>query len=126
MRNRPALIAALAKLGVVAVQPETLSFDDQARLLAGADLVVSEFGAVMTNVAFCRPGTRVVEIIPEGQNDPWSVRLCAALGLEHVVLFHKVRDEDRETVEIGGRTHNKIFFKYTADVELVTRVVAQM
>ena len=43
----------------------------------------------MANAMFCRPGTKVVEIIAEGQHDPWSSHFCAMLGLDHVVLFQR-------------------------------------
>ena len=63
-------------------------------LFSGADVIVAEFGAAMANVMFCRPGTRVVEIIAEGQHDPWSAHLCAMLELDHVVLFQKQSEQD--------------------------------
>ena len=73
--NRAEMIEALKPLGFVAIQPEKLSFDEQALTFADADIIVSEFGAAMANVMFCRPGTKVVEIIAEGQHDPWSSHL---------------------------------------------------
>jgi capsular polysaccharide biosynthesis protein len=126
MRNRPALQRALTDCGFWSFQPEIYPIDEQARVFANADLIVTEFGAVMANVAYCRPGTRIVEIIPEGQSDPWSVRLCAALGLEHIVLFQKVLDADRESIEFGGRSHDKIFFSYDADIAQILGVVDQL
>ena len=103
-----------------------LSFDEQALLFSDADVIVSEFGALMANVVFCRQGTKVVEIIPEMQNDPWSRHLCASLGLEHVTLCHKVNDEDRESFDIAGRIHKNIFFSFDANVELIRGVIRQL
>ena len=110
LRNRVALEAMLHQEGFETVRPDLLSFDEQALLFSDADVIVSEFGALMANVVFCRQGTKVVEIIPEMQNDPWSRHLCASLGLEHVTLCHKVNDEDRESFDIAGRIHKNIFF----------------
>ena len=87
------MIEALKPLGFVAIQPEKLSFDEQALTFAQADIIVCEFGAAMANAMFCRPGTKVVEIIAEGQHDPWSSHLCAMLELEHVVLFQRQSEE---------------------------------
>jgi capsular polysaccharide biosynthesis protein len=126
IRNRDALEAALRKIGFDIIRPELLSFERQAILFAKADTIVSEFGASMANVVFCKLGTKIIEIIPENQNDPWSSHLCASMGLEHVTLFHEVKDEDRETIEIGGRAHTNIFFKFDADIDLVIKCVKQI
>ena len=87
------MIDALKALGFAAIQPEMLAFDKQVLLFAQADMIVCEFGAAVANAMFCRPGTRVVEIIAEGQHDPWSSHLFAMLGLEHVVLFQVQSEE---------------------------------
>jgi capsular polysaccharide biosynthesis protein len=89
-------------------------------LFASADLIVTEFGAAMANVMFCRPGTRVVEIIAEGQHDPWSAHLCAMLELDHAVLFQK----QSEQVLLDHPRHAKDSeFEFSVDIEqLVERV----
>jgi Glycosyltransferase 61 len=126
LRNRAVLEEILHKEGFETVRPELLTFDEQALLFSDADFIVSEFGAVMTNVVFCRPGTKVVEIIPEGQGDPWSRHLCASLDLEHITLSHTVKDADRESYEIAGRIHTDIFYSYDANIELIRDVVKQL
>ena len=51
-------------------------------MFSNAEFIVSaNSGPRMVNAMFCRPGTKVVEIIAEGQQDPWSVHLCAMLEL---------------------------------------------
>jgi len=111
--NRAAMIEALKALGFVAIQPEKLSFDEQALTFAGADIVVAEFGAAMANVMFCRPGTKVVEIIAEGQHDPWSAHLAAMLGLEHVVLFQR---QSEEALAYAPRHAKDSAFAYSVDL----------
>ena len=91
--NRAAMIEALKPLGFVAIQPDKLKFDEQALLYAQAEIMVCEFGAALTNAYFCTPQTKIVEIIAEGQHDPWSAHFCAMLGLEHVVLFQRQSDD---------------------------------
>ena len=91
--NRAAMIESLKPLGFVAIQPDKLKFDEQALLFAQAEIIVCEFGAALSSAYFCPPQTKVVEIIAEGQHDPWSSHLCAMLGLEHVVLFQRQSDE---------------------------------
>jgi capsular polysaccharide biosynthesis protein len=91
--NRAAMIEALKAFGFVAMQPDKLKFDEQALLFAQAKIIVCEFGAALSNAYFCPPETKIVEIIAEGQHDPWSSHFCAMLGLEHVVLFQRQSDE---------------------------------
>ena len=91
--NRSEMVEALKRLGFAAIQPEKLSFDEQVLLFAQAEIVVCEFGAALANAMFCRPGTKVIEIIAEGQHDPWSSHLGAMLELEHVVLFQRQSEE---------------------------------
>ena len=93
LTNRGAMIEALKALDFVAIQPDKLKFDEQALLFAQAKIVVCEFGAALSNAYFCPPQTKIVEIIAEGQHDPWSSHFCAMLGLEHVVLFQRQSDE---------------------------------
>jgi capsular polysaccharide biosynthesis protein len=126
IRNRDALQDALRLEGFETVRPELLSFEQQALLFSKADIIVSEFGAIMANVVFCRPGTKIIEIIPENQNDPWSSHLCASMALEHVTLFQKAKDEDRESIEIGGRIHTNIFFKFDVDIAIVIDTVRRI
>jgi Glycosyltransferase 61 len=91
--NRAAMIEALKALDFVAIQPDKLTFDEQALLFAQAEIIVCEFGAALSNAYFCPQRTKIVEIIAEGQFDPWSSHFCAMLRLEHVVLFQRQSDE---------------------------------
>jgi capsular polysaccharide biosynthesis protein len=118
--NRAEMIEALKPLGFTAIQPEKLNFDQQALAFAGAEIVVAEFGAAMANVMFCRPGTRVVEIIAEGQHDPWSAHLAAMLELEHVVLFER---QTEETLASAPRHVKDSTFAYAVDLPRLTETV---
>ena len=120
IRNRGEMIAALQPLGFTAIQPEKLSFDEQALTFAGAEIVVCEFGAALTNVLFCAPGTKVVEIIAEGQHDPWSSHLAAMVGLEHVVLF---QPQSAEALAAAPRHMKDSPFAYAVDVKRLAETV---
>jgi capsular polysaccharide biosynthesis protein len=118
--NRAAMIEALKPLGFVAIQPDKLKFDEQALLYAQAKIIVCEFGAALTNAYFCPPQTKIVEIIAEGQHDPWSSHFCAMLGLEHVVLFQRQSDE----VLASMPRHTKDSpFSYAVDVPKLVETV---
>ncbi|MGH6796957.1 MAG: glycosyltransferase family 61 protein [Roseiarcus sp.] len=121
--NRAAMIEALKVLGFVAIQPDKLKFDQQALLFAQAEIIVCEFGAALSNAYFCPPRTKVVEIIAEGQHDPWSSHFCAMLGLEHVVLFQRQSDE----VLASMPRHMKDSpFSYAVDIPKLVETVAAL
>ena len=121
--NRAEMIEAVKPFGFVAIQPETLSFDEQALTFAGADVIVCEFGAAMTNVLFCRPGTKVVEIIAEGQHDPWSSHLAAMLDLDHVVLFQR---QTEEALASAPRHVKDSTFAYAVDLAKLVEVLREI
>lgn len=62
IRNEPQLAAVLQAYGFQIIQLEKLSVSDQARLFASADVIVSPHGASLTNLVFCSPGTKVIEL----------------------------------------------------------------
>ena len=120
VRNRAAMIEALKALGFVAIQPDKLGFDEQALLFAQAEIMVCEFGAALSNAYFCPPQTKIVEIIAEGQHDPWSSHFCAMLGLEHVVLFQR---QSEEVLASTPRHVKDSTFSYAVDVPKLVETV---
>ncbi len=118
--NRAAMIEALKALGFAAIQPDKLPFDEQALLFAQAKIIVCEFGAALSNAYFCPPGTKIVEIIAEGQHDPWSSHFCAMLGLEHIVLFQ------RQSAEVLASTPRHVkdsTFSFAVDIPKLVETV---
>ena len=81
--NEDGVIAGLASLGFVAVEPEMLSIADQVRLFRGAEAIVAPHGAGLTNLGFCRPECVVLELHMDAYVY-WAFRHLAALrGLRY-------------------------------------------
>jgi capsular polysaccharide biosynthesis protein len=118
--NRAGMIEALKPLGFIAIQPDKLNLDEQALLFAQAEIIVCEFGAALTNAYFCPPHTKIIEIIAEGQHDPWSSHLCAMLGLEHVVLF---QPQSAEVLASMPRHMKDSTFSYAVDIPKLIETV---
>jgi capsular polysaccharide biosynthesis protein len=118
--NRAAMIEALKALGFVAIQPDKLRFDEQALLFAQAKIIVCEFGAALSNAYFCPPDTKIVEIIAEGQHDPWSSHFCAMLGLEHIVLFQR---QSAEALASMPRHMKDSTFSYAVEIPKLVQTV---
>lgn len=69
--NDNAVFAALEPLGFRRYDLEKLPVTEQIRLFFDAEIVVGPHGAGMTNLVFCRPGTKVVEL-----NTPYRTTTC--------------------------------------------------
>ncbi len=82
--NAPEIEAALVARDFTVMNFGQMSFAEQVRAAAGAEVIVGQSGAQLANMVFARPGTR---IFPLYSNAPgtnyyiWSV-IGAALGLE--------------------------------------------
>lgn len=94
--NEDELVEAFSKRGYEIVEPELLSFPDQIRLFAEAELVVGLGGAALFNVIFSPAGTRVVTI--ESSPDFVHAHACLFSALDHPfgVIFGN-QDLDDET-----------------------------
>ena len=82
--NEPELIERLERHGFESVRCETLTVAEQAARFAAAEVVVGPHGAGFTNLAFCRPGTRVVELF-DAHMEPCFRATCALASLWHAV-----------------------------------------
>jgi tetratricopeptide (TPR) repeat protein len=61
--NEDEVIEFLEKLGFNIVTLESMSVLEQAALLANASVVIAPHGSGLTNLVFCQPGTKVIEIL---------------------------------------------------------------
>ena len=75
--NDAAVRALLEPRGFSVLALETMTLDDQVRAFANAEVVVAPHGAGLANLAFVRPGTRVVELLSGGYPTPHFRRLAA-------------------------------------------------
>jgi capsular polysaccharide biosynthesis protein len=64
--NEDQLTAMLEQYNFETFVLSELSFEQKINLFAGADIIISATGAGMTNMVFCRKGTRIVELFNEG------------------------------------------------------------
>jgi len=77
----------LTRHGFHFVRPETLSFDDETKLFASAEIVVGLHGAGLANLLFCPSPAVAVELFPHGFSNPWFAELCAVRGLTYGCLY---------------------------------------
>jgi len=85
--NEEEIFNFLAKFGFENVKLETMSVTEQASCLASAEIVVAPHGAGLTNLAFCNPGTKVIEIFSPSYLPSCYWILSNACGLDHYYLI---------------------------------------
>lgn len=91
--NDEDVIKYLEKLGFRSVKLETMSIAEQAACLAAAKVVVAPHGGGLTNLVFCSPRTKVIEIFPPIYVPScfWTIsNLCE---LEHYYLIAELFDD---------------------------------
>jgi tetratricopeptide (TPR) repeat protein len=91
--NDEEVINFLEKFGFRSVKLETMSVAEQAACLAAAKVVVAPHGGGLTNLVFCTPGTKVIEIF-----SPIYVPYCYWMisnlcDLEHYYLIGDLLDD---------------------------------
>jgi len=91
--NEEEVVGCLEKFGFRRVMLETMSVAEQAACLAAAKVVVSPHGGGLTNLVFCTPGTKVIEIFSPIYVPScfWTIsNLCE---LEHYYLIAELFDD---------------------------------
>jgi capsular polysaccharide biosynthesis protein len=63
-----------------------LNFAKQIFLFCNAKFIISAHGAALTNLVFCRPGTKVLEIRPENHPGKNYQRICKVNKLKYFLL----------------------------------------
>lgn len=70
----------LERRGFVRLDPGTLSVQEQIDIFHGAEVVVGPHGAALTNLTFCRPGTKVLEMFAPSYVHLGLWTICEAIG----------------------------------------------
>lgn len=79
--NEADLLPGLLARGFAPLLPTTRTVAEQAVAFASADFIVAPHGAALANLAFCRPGTRIIEVFCDGHFSPSYYRIAQELGL---------------------------------------------
>ncbi len=85
--NEDAALALLRPFGFERIVPGELALADQARAFAAATHVVAPHGAALANLAFCAPGTRVLEIFHPHYGTYSYAVLAPTLRLDYAAMI---------------------------------------
>lgn len=82
----------LIEKGFTSLSPENLELSQQISLFRNADILVSQGGAALTSLLFCRPGTSIIELLPWGVREyPFWESFAKQLNLRHKTVISKKR-----------------------------------
>ena len=109
--------AQLQKRGFESVKCEKLSVQEQANIFGSAEVVVGAHGAALTNLAFCRPRTQVVEMFSPAYVNPCYRDLCVAANLSHAAVVGDGRDW------VLSEKHDEPSAPITASWEMLEKVL---
>lgn len=88
--NENELTEYLQSYDFTTIYAEDLTFSEQVQYFVNAEIILSQHGAGLTNLAFCKPKTKVIEIYNEKmrQNIDTSYwRIASDLNLKHYLMF---------------------------------------
>ncbi|MFK7993418.1 MAG: DUF563 domain-containing protein [Granulosicoccus sp.] len=91
--NEPALIEYMESRDFQVVRAESMTIREQAELFAAASVVFGPHGAGFSNIAFCQPGTKVIELF-NAHIAPCFWTVSELMQLQHYVHFCGEFDEN--------------------------------
>jgi capsular polysaccharide biosynthesis protein len=80
------LEAALATHGFRSISAADYGFQEKLDLYASAEIIVAPHGSGLANIAFCAPGTHIIEIEGDDWSDPWFGDVARAVGLSYSLV----------------------------------------
>ncbi len=96
--NQDELMKQLESLNFESVVLESLTISEQAELMASASVVLAPHGAGLSNIVFCQPGTKIIELFAPTYVPPCYRIISNICGLEHYYLIGELventMDED--------------------------------
>jgi capsular polysaccharide biosynthesis protein len=87
--NEDDVVNFLKKRGFEVAAMETMSVQEQASVMASCDVVVAPHGGGMSNLIFCSPGTKIVEIYSPELVATYFWKLSNQLSLDYYYMLGK-------------------------------------
>ncbi|HAN72877.1 MAG TPA: hypothetical protein DCQ63_00190, partial [Planktothrix sp. UBA8402] len=107
--NQDELFQYLKPLNFECVVLESLTFSEQVELMATASVIIGPHGAGLSNIVFCPPGTKIVELFNLDYVPPYYRVISNICQLEHYYLIGEiVEDKTAENLTPSGRLDMRI------------------
>ncbi|MGD1717418.1 tetratricopeptide repeat protein, partial [Dapis sp. BLCC M172] len=85
--NEQEVVNFLHKFGFISVTLESISVAEQTSYMAAAKVIVAPHGAGLTNIIFCSPGTKIIEIFAANFVIPLYWQISSLCNLLHYHLI---------------------------------------
>jgi len=85
--NEEEVVNFLDKFGFVSITLESISIAEQASYMAAAKVIISPHGAGLTNLVFCSPGTKLIEIFSPKYVNCLYWQISNFCGLQYYYLI---------------------------------------
>ncbi len=114
VENEVEIINFLSRFGFRNVATENLSIREQVELLSSAEIVVAPHGAGLTNLVFCQPGTKVIELLSPQAVSTLFWNLGNHMGLDYYYLLGEGEESTkpilalRENISINLHSLDKL------------------
>jgi len=86
LQNEVEIEEILEENGFETLYLERLSFKDQVQKFANADIIIAPHGAGLTNILWCKEGTKVIELTTSNVFNPCYRNLSNQIGLNHAFI----------------------------------------
>ena len=116
MENEAEIRLCLEQLGFRTICPETMSADEQIKTFASAAVVVGQSGGAMFNVAFCRPGTIVIDIESEPHWIHAHMSYFSSLNLRYVIFEGKPIPREDRNIHLPFRVNAGVLTALLEDI----------
>jgi capsular polysaccharide biosynthesis protein len=90
VNNEEKLILMLQKINIYSIEISNYSLDEVVYLFRNAKLVVSSHSAALTNILFCKPGTKIIECSTKSTFLPYYSELAKVLNLDYHCLLSEI------------------------------------
>jgi hypothetical protein len=95
IRNLEEVIAFFQLEGWAVIDTEELTFAGQIALFKNAEIIVAEHGAALTNLLWCRPGCKVLELFSHNYLNGCYEAIALCLGLSYRFEIFEADSEHR-------------------------------
>lgn len=93
--NEQAIEDLLIPMGFESIDPANYSILEQARMFSEAEIIIAPHGAALTNLVFCQPHTKVIELLHHSAVNLMFWAISEAVGLDyHYLLAEGERPAD--------------------------------
>lgn len=103
--NEAEVFSLLQDFGFTKIVMEDYNFQEQISLMANADVIVAPHGAGLTNIAFCKPNSKIIEIAsPKAINPLFWLMSCQLEDIQYFYVF-----AEGEILDTTDRDKTKIY-----------------